>query len=66
MSRAIESRLRKLEAATGSGQRRMFVFESEDKRRELIASGIAREDDQFIATGVERSPHSYAVRGCTE
>ena len=58
MTRAIESRLRKLETATGSSQRRMFVFESEEKRRELIASGVARESDLFINTGVKRSPHS--------
>ena len=66
MTRAIETRLRKLETATGSTQRRMFVFESEDKRRGLIASGVAREDDLFVFTGVQRSPQSYVVRGCTE
>ena len=63
MSRAMKSRLRKLETATTSSQRRMFVFESEAKRRELIASSIAQEDDLFIYTGVVRGAHSYAGRG---
>ena len=65
MIRAIESRLKRLETATTSGQRRMFVFEGEAKQRELIASGVAREDDTFIGTGVVRSEHSYVVRRCT-
>ena len=66
MSRAIESRLKRLETATTSGRRRIFVFEGESKWRELIAAGLAREDDFFIFTGVPRSPHSYVVRGCSE
>ena len=68
MNRAIESRLKRLEtaAATTSGQRRLFVFEGESTQRELIASGVAREDDVFIDTGVQRTPHSYVVRGCSE
>ena len=66
MSQGMETRLRKLETTKGAGQRRMFVFEGEAKQRELIASGVAREDDLFIATGVQRSPQSYVVRGCSE
>ena len=66
MTRAIESRLKRLETATTSGQRRMFVFEGESKSRELIAAGVAREDDLFIDTGVKRGEHSYVVRGCSE
>ena len=41
----------------------MFVFESEDERLDLIASGIARDDDLFIHTGVKRGENSYAGRG---
>jgi hypothetical protein len=44
----------------------MFVFEGESKRRELIGAGVAREDDLFIATGVQRSPNSYVTRGYSE
>ena len=63
MSRGIERRLRKLETTRGAGQRRLFAFEGEAKRRELIASGIARENDLFVFTGVQRSEHSYVLRG---
>ena len=66
MIRAIESRLRKLETATSPGQRRLFVFEGQSKRREMIASGIAREDDLFILTGVQRSPQCYVLQGRSE
>jgi hypothetical protein len=63
MSLGMESRLRRLERATTSSERRMFVFEGETKRRELIDSGIARQNDLFIFTGVQRSEHSYVLRG---
>ena len=66
MMRAIETRLRNLESTKQSGQRRLFVFEGQSERRELIASGVARADDLFIATGVQRSPNSYVTRRRSE
>jgi hypothetical protein len=61
---AIETRLRKLEAR--SPRRRTFVFgeasPGKAKMRELLAAGVAHEDDLFIFTGVPQSdPSSYAV-----
>jgi hypothetical protein len=48
MSRATETRLRKLEVSAGVAGRRVFIFGALEpgkaKRRELIASGEATED----------------------
>ena len=70
MTRAIETRLRKLEKATASTDRRTFVFGEVEagkaKKAELIASGIAREEDVFIFTGVPRGDRAYAVWGGSE
>ena len=63
---AIETRLRKLEARSVSHQRRTFLFgeagPGKAKMQELLAAGVAHEDDLFIFTGVPQSdPSSYAV-----
>ena len=51
-----DNRLRKLEAVTASTEGRTFIFgeveAGKTKMRELLAAGIAREDDTFIFTGV--------------
>jgi len=51
MSRATETRLGKLEVRAGVAGRRVFIFGAVEpgkaKRRELIASGEATEDDFF-------------------
>jgi len=65
MARIIENRLRKLEVEA-SRARRTFVFgevgPGEEKRRELLAAGLANEHDLFIFTGVPQAdPSSYAV-----
>jgi len=64
MSRATETRLRKLEVSAGVAGGRLFIFGAlepgEAKRRELIACGEATGDDLFIFTGVpDRDPQSY-------
>ena len=64
MSRATETRLRKLEVRAGVAGRRVFIFGAVEpgkaKKRELIACGEAAEDDLFIFTGVpDRDPQSY-------
>ena len=64
MSRATETRLGKLEVRAGVAGRRVFIFGALEpgkaKRRELIASGEATEDDFSIFTGVpDRDPQSY-------
>ena len=66
MSRAIEARLRKLEAENPSRVGRTFIFGELEagraKKRELIAQGIASEDDLFIFTGVpDADPSSYTM-----
>ena len=65
MAPIIENRLRKLETVA-SHRRRTFVFgevgPDRAKLRELLAAGVAHEDDLFIFTGVPQSdPSSYAV-----
>lgn len=56
MSRNIEARLRKLEAECPAHDRRTFIFgeltAGQARKRELIAAGVASEDDLFIFTGV--------------
>ena len=77
MSRASETRLGKLEVRAGVAGRRVFIFGAVEpgkaKRRELIASGEATEDDLFIFTGVPdretRSPmcalpSTHQASGC--
>jgi hypothetical protein len=66
MNRSSRLRLRKLEADAGARQRRTFVFgevkPGRAKMQELLAAGVAHEDDLFIFTGVPQSnPSSYAV-----
>ena len=66
MSRNIETRLRKLEAESPAHGGRTFIFgeltAGQAKMRELIASGIASEDDLFIFTGVPRAdPGAYTM-----
>jgi hypothetical protein len=63
----IETRLRKLEARSVSPRRRTFVFgevgPGEARLHELLAAGVAHEDDLFIFTGVPQSdPSSYRGR----
>lgn len=66
MSRNIEARLRKLEAECPAQSRRTFIFgevePGQTKKRELIAAGVASEDDLFIFTGVPcADPGSYTM-----
>ena len=62
MNRAIGTRLRKLEAASPSHKRRLFVVEGDTPAERdadierLIASGAAEPADLFIYTGVPRHP----------
>ncbi len=62
MSRAVETRLRRLESATASRETQFFVIEGETEAErqahvdKLIAGGLADPADSFIHTGVRRSP----------
>ena len=65
MSRATETRLRKLEAATEAARKpHIFIVDGlePDERwahvNELIAAGLAAPTDLFIHTGVPRSSKS--------
>ena len=64
MNGDIDTRLRKLEAASPSRKTHLFVIEGEtaaERQRqvdEMIRSGEARVSDSFIHTGVTRSPGS--------
>ena len=62
MNRSVETRLRKLEAASPSRNRRLFVIEGDTPAERdadigrLIASGAAEPADLFIYTGVPHHP----------
>jgi hypothetical protein len=65
MNRALDSRLRKVEEATGLRDSRMFVVdggtvqEREAHIAALAASGQAREGDTFVYTGVARAAGGF-------
>ena len=64
MNRSVETRLRRLEAASPDRKTHLFIIggETEAERQaqidDLIRSGEARETDSFIITGVPRSAGS--------
>jgi hypothetical protein len=64
MNRSVETRLRKLEAASPDHKARMFIIEGQTEAERqgqvdaLIRSGEAKPSDCFIHTGVTRSPAS--------
>ena len=64
MNRAIDTRLRRLEAASPDRRAHLFVIEGETEAErkaqvdELIRSGEAKASDSFIHTGVTRSADS--------
>ena len=65
MNRSIDTRLRRLEAASPDRQTFMFVIggETEAERQAqidaLIHSGEAKASDLFIVSGVPRSPPEF-------
>lgn len=65
MNRNRETRLRKLEVGAAARQRRTFVFGEVNpgraKMQELLAAGIAHDEDLFIFTGVPQSDPGHYV-----
>ena len=64
MNRSVDTRLRRLEAASPDRRAHLFVIEGETEAErkaqvdELIRSGKAQSSDSFIHTGVMRSAGS--------